>query len=155
MGGPSKEEALAFCLMLQSGMPPGEAILYFLTEGASWEPTEVDRLCRSWLRSAAVKGARDAVMGRPWQDMTLEERLKFAVDKHYSEMAYFLYSRNYVELTGADKMKADTCRTALEAKLAGMAGKLDPLSRFWEDLRSGRVALGGSQLAAIPVGRAG
>jgi len=140
---PSKAEALQFALMLKSGMPAGEAIVYFLAEGQEWNATEVDGLCRSWMRSEAVKAAVEATMGRPWQDMTPEEQIKFAVDKHYCEMAYYLYSRNYVELEGAAKLKADTCRVALEAKMAGMAGKMDPLTRFWDDIRSGRVRIPG------------
>jgi hypothetical protein len=41
---------------------------------------------------------------------------------------------NYVEASGNDKLKADTCRTALETKLAGLAGSESPLSRFYHDM---------------------
>jgi hypothetical protein len=68
--------------------------------------------------------------------MSAEERIRFAIDKHYNEMAYFLYSHNYGELSGPDKAKADTCRQALEAKLAGTAGKFTPLDEFWNDMRA-------------------
>jgi hypothetical protein len=74
-----------------------------------------------------------------WQEMSLQERIQYAIDKHYAEMAYFLYSRNYADLQGAEKAKADTCRMTLEAKLAGMAGKLDALSQFYADLASGKI----------------
>ena len=56
-------------------------------------------------------------------------------------MAYFLYSRNYAELAGQEKQKADTCRTALEAKLAGTSGKLSAVETFWADVVSGKVKL--------------
>ena len=31
-------------------------------------------------------------------------------------------------------MKADTCRQAIEAKVAGMAGRESPLAQFYHDL---------------------
>jgi hypothetical protein len=73
--------------------------------------------------------------------MDLNERIRYVMDKHYSEMAYFLYAHNYADLVGADKAKADTCRLALEAKQAGFAGKQDALSRFFADVTSGAVKL--------------
>ena len=66
--------------------------------------------------------------------MTDEQRLETAIKKHYNEMAYFLWTVNYVECSGNDKIKADTCRSALEVKLAGMAGQESPLSRFYHDM---------------------
>lgn len=146
---PTKEEALAFALMLAAGMPGPDAIGYFLGEN---DPPEMAGLkLKAWMKSKELQGAIREVNGAPWQDLTLEDRIKFAVNKTYSEMAYYLYSRNYVELTGNDKQKADTCRQALEAKLSGMAGKMDALSQFWSDLASGKVALKPKTLpAALP-----
>jgi hypothetical protein len=39
-------------------------------------------------------------------------------------------------MTGNDKLKADTCRIALETKVAGMAGQESPLARFYHDMLS-------------------
>lgn len=138
METPTKEQAQQFALMLSSGMPSRDAIRYFLPEG---EVTEgmIARQHDVWMRSKEVSAAVQALQGRPWQEMRVEERIKLAIEKHYSEMAYFLYSHNYAELVGAEKQKADTCRNALEVKLAGLAGKLDPLSRFYDDLISGKI----------------
>ena len=82
-------------------------------------------------------------MGKSWQEMSLEERIHFSIDKHYSEMAYFLYSHNYSQLVGTDRQKADICRQALEAKIAGTAGKMGPLEQFWADIKTGKVTLKG------------
>src|SRR3990167_1242496 len=124
---PTRSEALQYALMLGSGMPPLDILTYFYPDLAPIDlKGELDR----WNRSHNVRAAILAQMGRAWQDMTLDERIAFAIDKHYSEMAYFLYSHNYAQLVGADKQKADTCRQALEAKLAGMAGKMGPLEAF-------------------------
>jgi hypothetical protein len=132
-----RDTAQQFALMLSSGMPSMDAITYFLEEEVApdYAKFQHDR----WMRSREVQKAIVTIQGRSWQDMTLEQRIRHSMDKHYSELAYYLYSHNYSDLSGAGKQKADTCRLALEAKLSGMAGKMDPLSRFWDDVLAGRV----------------
>lgn len=139
---PSKEQALQFATILSSGIPGREAILYFLPED-SGETIDPNRMLEAWMRSKVVQKAIDTLQGRSWQDMTLDERLRLVRDKVYTEMAFYLYSNNYSELTGANKSKADTCRIAIEQKLAGTAGQLDPVERFMNDILAGRVRLGG------------
>lgn len=138
---PSKDDALQLALMLKSGMPSSDAIRYF------FEPDcPPDRLLfehERWMRHPHVQAALRQINGVPWQDLDLPGRIQFAIDKHYSEMAYFLYANNYAELVGADKIKADTCRQALEAKLAGQAGKMSALTMFWDDVKNNRVKLPG------------
>lgn len=149
MTPPDKDQATQFAIMLSSGMPAGEAILYFLPPQP--HPQVFEEALRVWTTAETTKRAILAIQGKAWQDLDIEERCKLAIDKHYSEMAYFLYSRNYIELVGAEKQKADTCRQALEAKLAGMAGKMDALTRFWADVSGGKIKLTATpSLAAIP-----
>ena len=59
-----------------------------------------------------------------------------SLQKHYNELSYFLWTTNYGECSGSDRNKADTCRQAIEAKVAGMAGRESPLTRFYHDLLS-------------------
>jgi hypothetical protein len=73
--------------------------------------------------------------------MSLEDRMRTALDQHYNSLAYFLYSHNYTEANSSDKPKIDTARQAIEAKLAGQAGKLDALSQFFDDISTGKVKL--------------
>lgn len=136
---PTKEEAWQFALMLGSGMPSSEAIAYFF-------PDEPDaNILRSihdrWVKSEAVSDATLRLQGKAWQQMSAEEKIRLALDNHYAQLAYFLYSRNYVELEGTGRQKADTARQALEAKLSGMAGKMDALTRFYDDILQNRVKL--------------
>ena len=135
----NKSSATQFALMLKSGMPSTDAIQYFFDDEQDPERLrfEHDR----WIRSGLVRDAVDAVQGKKWSAMTLQEQIQFAIDKHYAELAYFLYSHNYSTLSGAERQKADTCRQALEAKLAGMAGKMTPLTAWFDDVRSGRIKL--------------
>ena len=133
---PTKEAAMQFCLMMQAGMPAADAIRYFLPaeQFALLNDKEVRQLIDGWLADPEVRAAQLSLMGQPWQTMNAEEQIRYAINKHYVEMAYFLYANNYVELRGESKAKADTCRLALEAKIAGTAGQSDPLSRFYEEV---------------------
>ena len=125
--------------MLQAGLPASEAILYF-TETS--DPQELAHMLRKWMTSKAVKEATSQLLGKSWTEMTLEEKIKTATDNHYAQLAYFLFSHNYSDLGQVDKAKADTARQALEAKLAGVAGKGDALSQFFHDINTGKIKLG-------------
>jgi hypothetical protein len=135
---PSKEQAHQFAIMLRAGLPASEAILYFTD---SEDPRELQELLGSWTRSRAVKVAMAELAGKAWTDLTLEEQIKNALDQHYRGLAYFLHSHHYAEVGDKDKAKLDTARTALEQKQAGTAGKGDALTRFFDDINTGRVKL--------------
>ena len=139
MDKPTKAQALQFAIMLSSGVPSRIAITYFLPE--AFPDGSVLALHELWVKSEPIQKAILQLQGKAWQEMSVEERIKLSIEKHYSEMAYYLYANNYVDMVGAAKTKADTCRSALEAKLAGLAGKSDALSRFWDDVVSGRVQI--------------
>lgn len=150
----TKDQAYQFAVMLSAGVPGGEAIRYFFPDE---NPTSQKAWLEKWMRSEEVQKAIILLQGKSWEKMSTEEKIQFAIDKHYVEAAYFLYSHNYAELVGADKTKADTCRQVLETKLAGMAGKMDALSQFWADITNGKIKL--SQAAptkpAIPMAELG
>ena len=142
INAPTPEQAEQFAQMICCGMPPLEAILYFLPESNEEPPNnDIIALAKKWQGSKRVARAVEKLSGGPWQGLDPEARLNLAIEKQYNEMAYFLYSRNYVELKGAERAKADTCRDAIERKMAGMAGKMDALNRFYADITSGKVAL--------------
>jgi hypothetical protein len=130
----SEDNALQFAVMLHAGLPAAEAILYF-TE--SDDPAEIGLQLRRWMASKMVRSASAKLMKKPWQQMSLDERCRYALDQHYSQLAYLLHSEHYGEADLAHKAKLDTARSAIEAKLAGMAGKTDALSQFVADLRAG------------------
>ena len=124
--------------MLNAGLPSSDAIMYFVeTE----DPKELAFILAEWQKSMAVKKAMLNLMGKAWQDMSLDEQCTHALNQHYASLAYYLYSHNYSEVGSHDKPKIDTARVALEARQAGTAGKGDALSVFFEDLRSGKVKL--------------
>ena len=140
---PTKQTALEFAIMLRAGMPSLEALRYFVEEEHALEPSELLTLHAVWMKSKLVRSALLSLQGKTWQEMTLEEQMKVALDQHYAQLAYYLYSHNIADLTTTEKMKSDTARQALEAKLAGMAGQTSALDRWFADVQAGRVVLPG------------
>lgn len=126
--------------MLQAGAPVLRAIEYFT---GTDNPSAPD-IAYAWLHSHVVRREMKRLEGTSFEEKSSEERWRSALDRHYDQMAYFLYHNNYNDLQGPDKQKADACRLALEAKVAGMAGKGDALTRFFDDLSTGKVKLPGT-----------
>jgi hypothetical protein len=129
----SSTEADQLALILLSGAPLSDAISYFIPIGSPEEFVESAAL--EWPQQPEVVEALTRYTGgEEWHRMTDEQRLETAMKKHYNEMAYFLWTTNYAEASSTNKLKADTCRVAIESKLAGMAGQESPLSRFYHDM---------------------
>lgn len=145
---PTKEQAEQFALMIHGGMPGMDALAYFFPDLSQEALAET---LKSWNRSPTVQRRILQLQGKTFQDMTLDEKIKLSLDLHYSQMAYYLYSRNYANLSGTDKQKADTCRAALESKVAGTAGQNNPLAAFWDDIRKGKVTLDPKKVQTEPL----
>ena len=129
----SQGEADQFALILLSGAPLTDAVGYFLPVASP--PEFIETAAQAWPQQLEVVEAMNRYSGgEDWHRLTDEQRLEVAIKKHYNEMAYFLWTNNYAESAGNEKLKADTCRQAIETKLAGMAGQESPLSRFYHDM---------------------
>ena len=138
---PTKDLADQFALMIESGMPSMEAIGYFADAEIAADPSLLRSIHDRWMKSSVVRASLLALQGKPWQGMDLMEKIRYSIDRHYAQMAYYLYTHNYTELTAQEKAKADTCRQVLEAKLAGRAGKETPIEEFFRDIAEGKVKL--------------
>lgn len=145
---PSSQQAEQFCLMINAGMPSLDAIRYFLGEG-EWTPAAIELVHNRWISSRPVQRAWKVIMRGSWQELDLERRIGFALDKHYSELAYYVFTHNFSTVAGADIVKLNTARGVLEAKVAGMAGKMDAMAQWIDDLNKGRVKLG-PPVAVLP-----
>ena len=119
--------------MVLTEAPIAEAMRYFWDEE---QPEAVLIECEeTWpMQPAVLMALEQQSGGEAWHRLTDPQRLSLALKKHYNEMAYVLWTTNYVECDGGAKLKADTCRSAIEAKVAGMAGKESPLASFYHDL---------------------
>ena len=129
----TKREATDLAAMILSGAPITEAVRYFWDEEM---PEETLIACEElWpVQPEVLQALEQQTGGVPWHQLTDDQRLDISIRKHYNEMAYFLWTTNYTECDGASKLKSDTCRQAIEAKVAGMAGKESPLASFYHDL---------------------
>ena len=144
---PSDEQAHEFAVMIQSGLPATQAILYFVTEE---NPEAIEKWASRWLNSRAVNAAVTALMKKPWQQMSMQERMDYALTMHYNQLATMLISYNYLTAGGAEKAKMDDARKAIEAKNAGLAGQQGGLEMFYADLRAGKIQLNSQRAAVKP-----
>ena len=124
---PKPDEAMELALMLQAGVEPRQALGYFFDSSS-----EADIAYAHWLPHRRLQEAFTKLNKGEWQKLSPEERIELALNKHYAEMAYFLWTHHFAELAGKELDKADVCRDVLEKKLAGTAGQT-PLQRFWDD----------------------
>lgn len=125
-------EAAQFAMLAMAGVPNTEIVLYFLPTAA--EDEDVQEAVVQWPRQREVVQEMQKFSKGPWQDLTDTQRWEAALAKTYNEMAYFLWSHNYAELTGSERQKADTCRMAIEAKMAGTSGQSSPMERMYQEL---------------------
>jgi len=132
------EQAFQFVAIIEAGLPPADALLYFVESN---DPAELAAILTKWQRSQAVRRAQLKLMGKAWHDMIPDERARFALEHNYNQLATMLYTNHYAEADSTTKQKMDVARTALEAKLAGTAGKLNVMEQFFEDVRTGKVKL--------------
>lgn len=134
----TKDTALQFVIMVQAGLPASSAITYFTD---SSDQAELHAMLSRWLRSKQVQEAQRTLMGKAWQDMSLREKVDYALESHYAQLAFMLFNNHFSEVGPADLAKMNTARVALEAFKAGTSGKTDALSAFFDDLRTGKVKL--------------
>lgn len=132
---PDEIQAFQFATMLHAGLPASEAITYFTD---STDIGELAHLVRAWTRSRAVRKATLQLIGKPWQELSEDEMMKTALGLHYRQLSTLLYTTNYIEADPQTKTKMDEARKALESKLAGTAGQMNALDRFYEDMRAGK-----------------
>lgn len=137
---PDNDQAYAFAVMLSAGLPASDAIVYFTDQT---DPVFLAQMIAQWQKSRLVKRSLRELMGKAWQEMSLAERMQAGLDQHYNTLSYLLYSRNYLEADPATKGKLDSARVAIEARLAGQSGRSDALTRFFEDIQTGKLRLPG------------
>lgn len=129
--------------LLHAGLPQLQAMAYLVPEydrGVSktlrigWR--------RRWMNDPLLLDAAKRLNGGEWVSLDAERRLEIALDKHYAELAYFLYTHDYADLEEVDLKKADVAREALAAKLNAAESEGDdaPWTRFVRDLMEGKVA---------------
>ena len=128
-----EEEASQFAAMLLAGAPVVDAVGYFFPDDA--HDAFIADAVEEWpVQKEVLEAVQRYTGGEAWHTMSDEARSELALRKHFNEMAYYLWTNNYTELDGSGKVKADTCRQALQDKASGIAGQDSPIARFYHDL---------------------
>ena len=128
-----EEEASQFAAMLLAGAPVVDAVGYFFPDDA--HDAFIADAVEEWpVQKEVLEAIQRYTGGEAWHTMSDEARSELALRKHFNEMAYYLWTNNYTELDGSGKVKADTCRQALQDKASGIAGQDSPIARFYHDL---------------------
>lgn len=135
---PDDTQAFEFAVMMNSGLPAVQAILYFVE---LTDPQECAAWAQRWQGCRAVNAAAAKLMGGRWQDKTTQEKMDYALEQHYNQLSTTLITYNYLEASAQEKAKMDDARKAIEAKQAGTAGQMVGIESFYADLKAGRVKI--------------
>lgn len=144
----TSERARTLALLLMAGLSPSEAVCYFLPErGGHMSAKLIATIAARWMRHRETTRAIDALNGGAWHTLAADDRIRLALDKHYAELARFLYTHDYqAALSKEDISKFQQAREALEAKLDGREGD-NPFEQFLEDLKTGKAKLHPARMA--------
>lgn len=123
---PDEAQAQQFAQLLRAGVPQGSAVAYILGD-VSGEP---DLIAARWLQSRIVVDALATLNGGKWADMDPEARLDVALDKHYAELAHYLYTHDYESAEGKELRKIESAREALQAQRSGRLEANSPFMKF-------------------------
>lgn len=90
--------------------------------------------------SRAVLDAARELNGGDWQTLDADRRLTLALDKHFAELAHYLYTHDYAEADGNEAKKISEARAAITEKLRGDSeGDDTPFTRMMRDLMEGKL----------------
>lgn len=127
------DTAYEFVKLLHSGLDAPHALAYLAPAyiaSLAGKRAEFNTLVVQWARSPLVLDATTKLNGGAWHKLEPDDRLRIALDKHYAELAYFLYTHDFAIVDGQDLKKATDAREALAKKLEGNDGPGTPTDAF-------------------------
>ncbi len=93
-------------------------------------PEAAEETAAAWERDAVVEARQRELMGGEWRTLTSQQRMVYALRKHYNQIAFFVATGNWGEATGAELTKLNVGRDVLE-KAGATLPKLDPAAEVW------------------------
>lgn len=125
-------KAREFALLLASGVDPLNALRYMA-------PSAFDRMAdderTDWLNALAgdrlVLRAVNELNGAEWHHLDADKRLQLALDKHFSELAYLLYTTSYRTAEGSILRKIDNAAERLMKYLTESDGGGEGADSGW------------------------
>lgn len=120
--------ASVYAQMLHAGCPPLLATEYVAPQLSKEELKATTRL---WMGDTLVKAAVEQLIGGAFITLPAEKRYELALQKHLSELAFFLHSNNFNDAAGKDGLEMfKQAREVLKAELKGGTDESDPMQAF-------------------------
>ena len=140
----------AFIKIVNAGIPALTAVAYCASD-VPYERHPI--VLAAWLNDPLLLKSAADFNGGEWQDLAPDDRLDIALDKHFAELAYYLWSHNYASAEGVELTKAIEARKAIVEKLKGVGeGDDTPFVKAMRDLVSGAISEATPpQLGVVPV----
>lgn len=130
--------AARFVKLLGSGLPPIEAMLQVAPQQvASFRRNAelMNKWVAYWMEDGHVQAEIERGNGGPWESLSLEKRLDLALNHSFSQLAYFLYTTDFTQITdSATLKKLMEAREAVTTRTQGGKGSEDELQSFMRDL---------------------
>lgn len=124
----TEEVAYNMARLLCAGCPPEQAALYLCPD---CDDATVKATAREWMASRELLIAVEELEGGAWLDLPAEKRYQLAYDKQVSEMAFYLRTHNFVDVTDKVELeKMKMARETLRAEIKGVGAAEDPNTAF-------------------------
>lgn len=123
----TEDRAVLWAKLLFAGCPPMQAVIFFV-QGLTIEQQK--EALRLWSTHPLTQKAVNDLQGGSWLDLTNEQRVRIAYDKHIAEVAFYVHSHSFVQASDKDDIeKMKQAREVLKAVL-GHAPDGDPMADF-------------------------
>lgn len=117
-----------FAQLLNAGCPQLQAIGYMFPHLTKTVMTETTR---RWVSDPLVTIAVEELQGGAFISLPPERRYELALQKHLSELAFFLHANNYNDAVNKDVLEMfKQAREVLKAELKGGTDESDPMQAF-------------------------
>lgn len=117
-----------FARLLHAGCPAVQATQY-INPLLSMEMAK--HVTVLWQGSVEVRVAIEQLNGGAWVELAPERRYELALQKHLSEVAFFLHAHNFNDAHEREELeKFKQAREVLKAELKGTPDELDPMQAF-------------------------
>lgn len=145
---PTPADAATYVQIRLAGVPPDEAVNFFLPAGTRLGPAAHRRWATDWELHRHVVAAWDAHYAAKWHELSHSDRLEHAMTLHLAQLAYYLYTADFTAADANVRKMAearDAIRLHLDALKGGDASKFD---LFMRTLLQGKTS--GQSVGAEP-----
>lgn len=133
--------AAVYAQLLHAGCPALRATEYVAPQ---LQADVLKLVTKQWLSHRLVLKAVEQLTGGAWMELPPERRYELSLQKHLSELAFYLYANNFNDAPSKEALEMfKQAREVLKAELRGVTDDGDPMSafaRFALELVKGQMA---------------